>query len=71
LLHINNGGFCRSKTTTKSFKNWETSIASYIKENKIDKPIIIGHSMGGGLALASDYPELIENYYCRCASLPA
>jgi hypothetical protein len=21
------------------------------------------------LALASDYPELIENYYCRCASL--
>ncbi len=45
-----------------SFKNWETSIANYIKENKIDKPTIIGHSMGGGLALAlaSDYPELIE-----------
>ena len=45
-----------------TFENWETSIASYIKENKIDKPIIIGHSMGGGLALAlaSDYPELIE-----------
>ena len=45
-----------------TFENWETSIASYIKENKIEKPIIIGHSMGGGLALAlaSDYPELIE-----------
>jgi pimeloyl-ACP methyl ester carboxylesterase len=45
-----------------SFENWETSIANYIKENKINKPILIGHSMGGGLALAlaSDYPEIIE-----------
>ncbi len=45
-----------------TFKNWEISIANYIKENKIEKPILIGHSMGGGLALAlaSDYPELIE-----------
>ena len=45
-----------------SFKNWETEIANYIKANKIEKPIILGHSMGGGLALAiaSDYPELIS-----------
>lgn len=45
-----------------SFKNWETSIANFIKENKINRPTIIGHSMGGGLALAlaSDYPDLIE-----------
>jgi pimeloyl-ACP methyl ester carboxylesterase len=45
-----------------SFKNWETNIANYIRENRINKPTIIGHSMGGGLAmaLASDYPELIE-----------
>jgi pimeloyl-ACP methyl ester carboxylesterase len=45
-----------------TFKNWETGIADYIKENKIEKPIIIGHSMGGGLALAlaSDYPALID-----------
>ena len=45
-----------------SFKNWENRIANYIIENKIDKPIIIGHSMGGGLALAiaADYPEIIE-----------
>lgn len=44
-----------------SFKNWETEIVNYIKANKIEKPIVIGHSMGGGLALAiaSDYPELI------------
>lgn len=45
-----------------TFKNWETGIANYIKDNKIEKPILIGHSMGGGLALAiaSDYPELIK-----------
>jgi pimeloyl-ACP methyl ester carboxylesterase len=45
-----------------TFTNWETSIVNYIKENKIEKPILIGHSMGGGLALAiaSDYPDLIE-----------
>jgi pimeloyl-ACP methyl ester carboxylesterase len=45
-----------------SFKNWETEIVNYIIANKIEKPIIVGHSMGGGLALAiaSDYPELIS-----------
>ncbi|MCC9017385.1 alpha/beta fold hydrolase [Flavobacterium lipolyticum] len=44
-----------------SFKNWETEIADFIKTNKIEKPIVIGHSMGGGfaLALAADYPELV------------
>ncbi|UWX60438.1 alpha/beta hydrolase [Chryseobacterium oranimense] len=45
-----------------SFKNWEKEIAAYIKDQKLEKPIIIGHSMGGGLAmaLAADYPELIS-----------
>ncbi|UZR98840.1 alpha/beta fold hydrolase [Chondrinema litorale] len=45
-----------------TFKNWETSIANYIKTNNIEKPIIIGHSMGGvfAMALAADYPDLIE-----------
>ena len=45
-----------------SFKNWETEIVNYIKANKIEKPIVIGHSMGGvlALAIASDYPELIS-----------
>lgn len=44
-----------------SFENWETAIADFIKENNLYNPIIIGHSMGGGLALAlaADYPELI------------
>ncbi|MCC9072769.1 alpha/beta hydrolase [Flavobacterium sp. F-65] len=45
-----------------SFKNWEDAIATYIKDNKIEKPILIGHSMGGGLALAiaADYPNLVD-----------
>ena len=45
-----------------TFENWENAIADYIKANKIEKPIIVGHSMGGGLALAiaADYPELIS-----------
>jgi len=45
-----------------TFANWETSIANYIVENKIEKPILIGHSMGGvlALAIASKYPELIR-----------
>lgn len=44
-----------------TFKSWETEIVNYIKANNIEKPIIIGHSMGGGLALAiaSDYPDLV------------
>jgi len=56
-------GFADAKPQPNAtFINWETNIANYIKENKIEKPILIGHSMGGGLALAiaSDYPELIE-----------
>lgn len=54
-------GFAGTKPQTDaSFKDWERGIAAYIKDNKIEKPILIGHSMGGGLALAiaADYPEL-------------
>lgn len=48
--------------TSPAFKGWETAIANYIQQQKIDKPIIVGHSMGGGLALAiaSDYPNLVS-----------
>ncbi|UKB80295.1 alpha/beta fold hydrolase [Chryseobacterium sp. MEBOG07] len=55
-------GFARTKPQADaSFKDWEKAIATYIKTHKIDKPIIIGHSMGGGLALAiaADYPEFV------------
>jgi pimeloyl-ACP methyl ester carboxylesterase len=45
-----------------NFRNWVKSVADYIKEVKIEKPVIIGHSIGGGIALilASEYPELIS-----------
>lgn len=45
-----------------SFSQWEKSIADYIVEKKIKKPVLIGHSMGGGLALAvaADYPDLVS-----------
>jgi pimeloyl-ACP methyl ester carboxylesterase len=45
-----------------TFQNWEKAIAAYIQQNKISKPIIIGHSIGGGLAmaLAADYPDLLS-----------
>jgi pimeloyl-ACP methyl ester carboxylesterase len=45
-----------------TFTNWETQIARYIRENNIQKPILIGHSVGGGLtlAIAADYPQLVK-----------
>jgi pimeloyl-ACP methyl ester carboxylesterase len=55
-------GFAGAKPhSSPSFENWKAGIATYIKTNKIEKPIVIGHSMGGGLALAlaADYPDLI------------
>jgi pimeloyl-ACP methyl ester carboxylesterase len=51
-----------SPSTNATFINWEKEIADFIKQNKINKPIIVGHSMGGGLAMAiaADYPELLS-----------
>lgn len=44
-----------------SLDNWIKSIAAYIQEQRLGKPIIVGHSMGGGMAmmLAAGYPDLI------------
>ena len=44
------------------FRNWVRSVADYIKDNEIEKPVIIGHSIGGGMAmiLASEYPGLVS-----------
>lgn len=56
-------GFADAKPRGEiKFKVWEASIAKFIKDNSIQSPVIIGHSMGGGLALAlaADYPELIS-----------
>ena len=48
--------------SSPAFKEWEDAIANYIRQHKINKPIIVGHSMGGGLALAiaADYPDLVS-----------
>lgn len=44
------------------FREWEKALADYIKREQMKKPIVIGHSMGGvmAMALAADYPDLIE-----------
>lgn len=46
-----------------TFKGWEDAIAAYIIQKKITNITIIGHSLGGGLALAlaADYPKLVSN----------
>lgn len=56
-------GFAEVKSQPEaSFKNWELGIVNFINDYKIKKPILVGHSMGGGLtlAIASDYPRLIK-----------
>jgi len=56
-------GFANAEPSPNpNFENWKTGIADFIKEKNIENPILIGHSMGGGLAmaLAADYSELIE-----------
>ncbi|MCK9407768.1 MAG: alpha/beta hydrolase [Bacteriovoracaceae bacterium] len=55
-------GFAEVKPQPNAtFNSWKIAIANFITENKIENPILIGHSLGGGLALAvaSNYPELI------------
>ncbi|MFL5763673.1 MAG: alpha/beta fold hydrolase [Bacteroidia bacterium] len=56
-------GFAGVKAdSTSNFKNWENGIAKYITDNKLQKPIFLGHSIGGGMAmlLASDHPEMFS-----------
>lgn len=45
-----------------SMDSWVEGIAAYIKDKQIEKPIIIGHSIGGGMALmiAARHPELVS-----------
>ena len=45
-----------------SISKWERAIADYIKKNNLKKPIVVGHSMGGvlAMALAADYPDLLS-----------
>ncbi len=42
--------------------DWVREIARYIQTNHIERPVIIGHSLGGVIAqwLAADYPQLVS-----------
>jgi pimeloyl-ACP methyl ester carboxylesterase len=44
----------------------KNEIASYIKENKLEKPVIVGHSLGAFVALwlASSYPDIVGKIIC-------
>ena len=56
-------GFAGQKAQADpSLKQWENDLAAYIRENKIEKPVIVGHSLGGVMAymLAADYPDLVS-----------
>jgi pimeloyl-ACP methyl ester carboxylesterase len=51
-----------SPQANPTFEKWERGIAAYISTYQLGKVIVVGHSMGGALAmaLAADYPELVD-----------
>lgn len=58
---INMAGYGGTKPAPDpGFENWVQALAGFIRDNNIVKPIIIGHSMGGMMAmkLASEFPDI-------------
>ena len=56
-------GFAGVKPETDpTIKDWVEEVAQYIQQKKIDKPVIIGHSLGGVMAqwLAASHPDMIS-----------
>ena len=56
-------GFAGAKAdTAPNIKFWISSIGKYIENEHLQKPIVIGHSIGGVMAewLAADYPNSIS-----------
>ena len=48
--------------TSPSFEGWKKQIIHFIRDRQLRKPYLVGHSMGGGLALAvaADCPNLLQ-----------
>jgi pimeloyl-ACP methyl ester carboxylesterase len=48
----------------KQLEHHADSLASWLQRQKIDKVIVLGHSMGGviGLILSEKYPELVQGF---------
>lgn len=48
----------------KGLEHHADSLASWLKQQKIEKLILLGHSMGGviGLILTEKYPELVQGF---------
>ncbi|MFB6455294.1 alpha/beta fold hydrolase [Chitinophaga sp. Hz27] len=48
--------------STPSIERWADEIVAYVRKNKLNKPVIIGHSLGGGMALmlATKYPDVFS-----------
>ncbi len=57
-------GFGRSENPQKDFtiEDYADTVTQFIKKNKIQKPNLLGHSVGGriGIVLANKYPEVID-----------
>lgn len=49
--------------TCPSFEGWKRQIIRFIEAEHLVKPVLVGHSMGGGLALAvaADRPDLLKS----------
>ncbi|KKR51568.1 MAG: hydrolase alpha/beta domain protein [Candidatus Levybacteria bacterium GW2011_GWC1_40_19] len=64
LYLIDLPGFGRSELPKKSFtvQDYADVIKKFIKQKKLEKPIVLGHSLGGRVAikLASSNPNLID-----------
>jgi pimeloyl-ACP methyl ester carboxylesterase len=45
-----------------SLKNWGSDLVHYVKEKKLDHPALVGHSLGGVMAmeLAAEHPNLFS-----------
>lgn len=56
-------GFAGEKAQQNpSFKKWIDDLAAYISKEKLNQPVVIGHSLGGVVAmdLAANYPSIIS-----------